>query len=417
MDKKIRTLSLSGLMIGPILGSGIVLLPPMAIRLLGEQAIIAWLIIMVLGVIFAYVFTRMSLMATSNEGVSMIIGAKLGSACRELSSNYLTSAVCFGPVAVLFTASDFVGGIFPGIAAYRTLTTFILLLLSVLVLLMGITAIGRITLVLSSLTAILLVAASTYSLLNQTAVHFPGQFPDLGELGGALLLLFWAIIGWEVVGNYVEEVNNPRITIMRAMKISLAAVTLVYLLSAFALQNTLTEQSLTGRSDINMSLILVPLFGSYAYPMMGFIAAGLCYSTLIMILGAVTRQMAARAETGSMPGFFKQRQGEKSPKRALLVLTLFHCLQILLLHFDFITIQWIVGVANTFFIGNALLGLVAGVKCVEGSLIKGLTVVLMIALGILLAFSPYTGWILFMAVTLGSIYKKIPSIRILDRSS
>lgn len=37
MQKKLNTLTLSGLMIGPILGSEIVLLPPLAISILGGQ--------------------------------------------------------------------------------------------------------------------------------------------------------------------------------------------------------------------------------------------------------------------------------------------------------------------------------------------------------------------------------------------
>lgn len=407
MAKKLNTLSLSGLMIGPILGSGIVLLPPIAIRMLGDQAIIAWIIIMLLGAVFAYVFTRMSLLAPSNEGVSVIIGEKLGQPFRELSSNYLTSAVCFGPVAVLFTASGFICGMFPEAAPYRSLITFLLLLLSVVILFMGITAMGGITLILSSLTALVLVAGSIYNLANETAVHFPSGFPGVKELGSTLLLLFWAIIGWEVIGNYVEEVQNPEQTIMRAMKISIAVVVLVYLLSTFTLQNSLDQQLMRTMNASHMNLILVPLFGGYSSWIIGLIATGLCFCTLIMILGAVTRQIAARAEAGSMPAFFRQQKEEKSPKRALLILSLFHCLMITLVHFELITIEWLVGIANTFFICNALLGLTAGFQCISGFFLRSLTVILILCLCTLLIFSPFVGWILFLFVTLFSIYKKL----------
>lgn len=148
MNKKLNTVSISGLMIGPILGSGIVLLPPIAIKMLGDKAIIAWIIIMLMGAVFAYIFTKMSLLTSSNEGVSVIIGEKLGQNFRELSSNYLTAAVCFGPVAVLYTASGFISNMFPGTTNHQILVVFTLLLLNVLVLLMGITAMGSVTLIL-----------------------------------------------------------------------------------------------------------------------------------------------------------------------------------------------------------------------------------------------------------------------------
>ena len=203
--------------------------------------------------------------------------------------------------------------------------------------------------ILSSLTALILVAGSIYNLANETAVHFPSDFPGVKVLGSTLLLLFWAIIGWEVIGNYVEEVQNPKRTIMRAMKISIAVVVLVYLLSTFTLQNSLDQQLMRTTNASHMNLILVPLFGGFSSWIIGLIATGLCFCTLIMILGAVTRQIAARAEAGSIPAFFKQKKEEKSPKRALLMLSLFHCLMITLVHFELITIEWLVGIANTFF--------------------------------------------------------------------
>lgn len=409
MDKKLNTITISGLMIGPILGSGIVLLPPIAINMLGDKAIIAWIIIMLMGIIFAYIFTKMSILTSSNEGVNVVVGEKLGTHFRELSSNYLTAAVCFGPVAVLYTASGFICNMIPGGNNYQIFVILILLLLNVLVLLMGITAMGRVTLVLSSLTGLILVIGSIFNLLKQDSISFPNAFPQITTLGSTLLLLFWAIIGWEVIGSYVEEVRNPEKTLMRAMKISLSAVIFIYLLTTFALQNSTGHQVITKETDINVSLILIPLFGNLSYIIMGIIAAGLCYSTLIMILGAVTRQMASRAEKGNLPAFLRKKEEERSPKRALILLTTFHCLVIFLIHYNDVTLEWTVGIANTFFICNALLGLIASLKCVNGILLKVLITLLIIVLAILLTFSPLVGWLLLLLVSLMSMHKNVPN--------
>ncbi|OPJ60531.1 APC family permease [Clostridium chromiireducens] len=406
MNKKLNTITISGLMIGPILGSGIVLLPPIAIKMLGDKAIIAWIIIMLMGIIFAYIFTKMSILTSSNEGVNVVVGEKLGQNFCELSSNYLTAAVCFGPVAVLYTASGFICNMIPGGNNYQIFVILILLLLNVLVLLMGITAMGRVTLVLSSLTGLILVIGSIFNLSEQDSISFPNAFPQITTLGSTLLLLFWAIIGWEVIGSYVEEVINPERTLMLAMKISLSAVIFIYLLTTFALQNS-TSYMVTKETDINVSLILIPLFGNLSYIIMGIIAAGLCYSTLIMILGAVTRQMASRAEKGTLPAFLRKKEEERSPKRALILLTTFHCLVIVLIHYNYVTLEWTVGIANTFFICNALLGLIASLKCVNGILLKVLITLLIIVLAILLTFSPLAGWLLLLLVSLMSMHKSI----------
>lgn len=404
MQKKLNTLTLSGLMIGPILGSGIVLLPPLAITTLGEHAIYAWIIIMLLGIVFAYVFAKMSLRISSNEGMSMIIGQSLGQSFRELASNYLTAAVCFGPVAVFLTASEFLSHMFKNINPNKTFLAFIVLLLCVIVILRGITTVGKLTLIFSSLTAILLVAGSIYSLLNQDEIYYPTGIPDPSKLGYTLLLLFWAIIGWEVIGNYVEEVERPELTIMRAMKISVGAITIVYLLSAFAMQNRIHLQE-TPEIKANMSMILVPLFGDFAYILVGGISAGLCFCTLLMILGAVTRQIAVRAENGKMPVFFKMKPEEKAPSRALFVLSGWHCVLLILNYFDIMTIEEIVGVANTFFIGNALLGLIASIKYIKEYWVKAFILILIISLIVLIAFSSLFAWIALIVITVLSIYR------------
>jgi APA family basic amino acid/polyamine antiporter len=259
-------------------------------------------------------------------------------------------------------------------------------------------------LILSSLTAVLLLTGSFYSLMAQTEILYPAGSPEPGRLGYTMLLLFWAIIGWEVIGNYVEEVERPEKTIMRSMKISVGAIILIYMISAFALQNRMQYLS-SQDGDVNMSLVLVPLFGEFAYILMGVIAAGLCFCTLLMILGAVTRQIAVRAENGKLPAFLRMKPHEKAPKRALLLLSGWHACLLLLIHFQLLSVEGIVGIANTFFIGNALLGLAASMKFLNGFLVKTSVTILMIALTILLAFSSLFAWIILAALTAATVFK------------
>jgi hypothetical protein len=48
MKRQLNTLTLFGLMIGPILGSGIILLPPMIYDMVGNLSLWVWLVILVL---------------------------------------------------------------------------------------------------------------------------------------------------------------------------------------------------------------------------------------------------------------------------------------------------------------------------------------------------------------------------------
>ncbi len=133
MSKKLNAVTLSGLMIGPILDSGILFLPPLAYENLGSHSIIAWIITMVMGVLFAYVFSRMNAAALDNQGVSVIIGDTFGKRVGALSANYLTTAVFFGPVAVALTAAGFIGAVLPNSGANQTAIAAVILIAGALV--------------------------------------------------------------------------------------------------------------------------------------------------------------------------------------------------------------------------------------------------------------------------------------------
>ncbi|PKM52110.1 MAG: amino acid permease-associated protein [Firmicutes bacterium HGW-Firmicutes-7] len=402
MKKQLNTWTLSGLMIGPILGSGIIFLPPLAFNALGHYAIWAWVIIMIIGSIFAYIFVKMTLLTTSNEGMSLVIGQVLGDRFRELASNYLTAAVCFGPIAVILTAASFLKGFLAPWIANELIIAFVLLLLCALIIAMGISSVGRLVLILSTVTALLLVSGGIGILTSVDHIQLPVGRPPLRELGYTLLLVFWSIIGWEIIGNYIEDVKNPTKTILRAMKVSLVAIILVYLVTTFALQNYYLDAS----ADIQLQVLLVPFFGSWSNIIFSVLAACLCVCTILMFVGAVERQMTSRAKIGQLPQFFTK------PHASLVTLTLVHILILGCVAMSWINLEWIVGIANMFFISNALLGLFASFRYMKSILMKGVIVLLMLMLGSLLFFSSVISWIFLVIVTglssIGYQYSKVP---------
>ncbi len=400
MKKKLNALSLSGLMVGPVLGSGIVVLPAMAYEALGDHALYAWIMVLLLGTGFAYVFTRMSMMSATNEGVSLMIGEALGERYRELSANCLTIAVCFGPVAVIQTAAGYMQSMLPNGALAPLPAALLFMAANVLVLLCGIRVMGSVMLVLSSLTAVVLTLGGAWSLISQGAAALPPGLPDVNTLGSTLLILFWAIIGWEVVGNYVEDVSNPKRTLMRAMKASAAAVALVYLVVTYALQSSPYAK---GGGPASLQIIMFPLFGASAPYLLGAVALALCCLTILMVMGAVARQMAARAQKGRLPAVFSQKPGSRAPAKAILMLTAVHLAVILLIQGRLLSLKDAVGLANTFFISNALLGLAGAYRCMKGAWLKGIIVILALCLASLLIFSPAAGLILLVLAVLGTI--------------
>ena len=123
-NKKLNTFTLSGLIIGPILGSGVILLPSMLYNKIGNYSLIIWAMILSLGFIFALIFGKLAILFPGDGGVSLATKEALGKKYQLLTSFYLICAVFFGPVAVLLIAGQFIKPYFPDISNFEILSFF-----------------------------------------------------------------------------------------------------------------------------------------------------------------------------------------------------------------------------------------------------------------------------------------------------
>jgi APA family basic amino acid/polyamine antiporter len=121
--------------------------------------------------------------------------------------------------------------------------------------------------------------------------------------------------------------------------------------------------------------------GAHADVLFATLAVGFCLCTVVSVVGAVTRQLRARGDAGLLPAFF----GRKYAGMGLLAAA--HALALLATHLELFSVEGIVSIANTFFIGNALLGLMAALKFFESKALKAGILILGTILALLLFFS------------------------------
>ena len=339
-SKNIGTITLCGLIVGPVLGSGIVLLPPLAYKLIGKWAIPAWIIIMLLGIIFAYVFVFLSLKSPGNKGVAIAIGNAFGNFFRELTSNFLTAAVCFGPTAVLITAAGFLKSFsfFSNIKV--EMIAFGMEIICALILICGVKALTKFTLILTGLTAVLLLSGIIYTLIFASNVHTPETSFSFSKFGYTLLLLFWAI--------------------------------------------------------------MTPLFGSFSLPIITIAASGMC--TYLMIVGGVSRMSAKRASNNKLPFYLSYVNKNGSPINAIITLVCIHLVVLSLAAANFLSLDKIVTCANVFFLSNAIVGLAAGFKLLHNIKLKIAISILIVSFTLLLFKAALWSLSLLIIVVLLSIY-------------
>jgi len=360
-NKKLNTFTLSGLIIGPILGSGIILLPPLLYNNIQNNSLFIWIGILSLGFMFALVFGKLAIMYKGDEGVSIATKEALGKKWQLLTSFYLILAVFFGPVAVLLIAAEFLKVYFSDINI--AIIAFAVYVITYLLLIKEISFIGKIMLFVTSITSMIFLLSSI-SILSEVQTYnivFPSiTYP---EVGYSFLLTFWAIVGWEVIGNYSNDVKSTK-TLTNAVVFSAVMVSIIYLLVACSI--VFGEFTFTQLNDFKLVYLLEPIFESYSVPILNIIAVVLCIGTLILFVGGVARLIASL----NLSKYTSKKTKLNIPIGALNFLSIIYILVLILVYFNILNISDLVTFADGFFIANAIIGLVTAVKIFENGYLK-----------------------------------------------
>jgi amino acid efflux transporter len=389
-NKKLNTFTLSGLIIGPILGSGVVLLPSMLYNMVGNYSLIIWAIILSLGFVFALIFGKLAILFPGDAGVSLATKEALGKKYQLLTSFYLICAVFFGPVAVLLIAAEFIKPYFPDTSL--VVLGFYVYILTYLLLLFRIDFIGKLMLIVSSAITIIFLISSINILLTSSSFTFEIPSIKLSQIGYSFLLVFWAIVGWEVIGNYSNEVKETK-TLTKAVIFSAIIVSLVYILICLAILFGDFEKKHI--EDFKLIWLIEPIFKSYSNILLSSISLILCIGTLILFVGGVARLISSLKLTT----YTSKHLSNKTPIGALNLLSFIYIITLTLVYFEVLTLDNLVAFADGFFISNALIGLITAIVLFENGFLKYCAVLLAILFFIILLFSN-----IFILITIISLF-------------
>lgn len=384
---KLGPVLLTGFIIGPILGSGIIILPPLALDLLGLWALPAWAAISLIGALFAVVFGSLSILFPGDSGVSQCVAQAFGSRAKTLTSLFLIGAVCFGPVAVALTAARYLG--LGHVMADEVAAAGLVGLIWVL-LLRRITSLGRVAFVLSTAAALLLVTGGVGCLLGSAGVPLPTETIAPTQFGYGLLVLFWTVVGWEIIGNYSAEIRDPARTIPRSVALSVTVIAGVTLIVAAAMQ------SVGGQS---MNAILEPVYGRASVFLLSVLAVTLCLVTELAFTGAVARLVAALAGDEVLPAWLGRRNMVGAPAAAASALTAVHLAVLALVAIGGFGLEKLVAMADGFFLANAITVLLAGVRLLGSWIMRVLAALLAAVLGVILAMSAWPVLVVLSVMT------------------
>ncbi len=397
--KNIGFFTLTGLCIGPILGSGIVFLPSLGIELAGKASFAIWVLLLCIGFPFAYVCARLVVLFPSPAGLTGIVARAFGSRAERLAGYALLTAILCGPVVVMKTAGAYVG-MFAG--GHLPAVTLLLMILGYALLLCNIKTFGTIQLISSSAIAILLLFTSVFFLPHTKAADLalPG---DVVTVGRTLLVIFWALVGWEIVGNYSAEVENPEKIMPRAVVLAFLLTSAIFLLVAYDVQFAPQKAG----SPIALLPLFAVLFHERALAVATVLIGFLCFSTFVMVIGAGARLIASLAENGHLPQCLAYRFKNGSPVAGIAALALVQLVVLFSNNYGFLHELFLVKWADTFFITNILIILISGLWMAPSKQMRAMIVFLAVAFSFFALFMSLAAFITLAALLLWHFRRRL----------
>jgi APA family basic amino acid/polyamine antiporter len=149
---------------------------------------------------------------------------------------------------------------------------------------------------LGGLVAIIAIGAKYFGSVDYTALP-PIGFPGLLS---ATALIFFAFLGFEDVVRLSEETKNPTRTIPKALILSIAITTIVYILVGLAAVSVVGWQKLAA-SDAPLALVAQTALGAKAFFILAITALFATFNTVLVTLIATSRMIYGMAENSGLP--------------------------------------------------------------------------------------------------------------------
>lgn len=299
-----RRLGLIGLTLyglGVTIGAGIYVLIGQVAGLAGANAPFAFLLAAFVAGLTAMSFAELSVRLPHSAGEAVYVRQGLGSPALALVTGLavaLTGMVA--AAAVLIGAAGYIATLAP-LPPWIIAVVLILLLCALALwgIAESVAAIGLVTLVeIGGLLAILAVAAP--ATLTGDAWPASGELPlAAGSFTAAVVVAFFAFIGFEDMVNVVEEVRAPERTMPLAIGLTLVATTVLYVSLVCAALGVVGPAELAA-SSAPLALVFERATGLSAAPFAVVAGVATVNGVLVLVIMA-SRVLYGLARQGSLP--------------------------------------------------------------------------------------------------------------------
>jgi len=318
----LRLPQIVALYVGAVVGCGILILPGLTADIAGPASIVSWAVMSLLSLPLALTMAFLAREYPSDGGVSWFVRTAFREPAGSLIGWFFLSATIIGVPVLSLTGAGYIAAAFGLSEMIRVLIAAGVLLLGLVLNHAGMRLSGQIQVAVVGTTILILIGSFLGSWKEVDAGAFIPFVPHgWMSVGYATSLIFWSFIGWEAVTHITGEFEDPARDVVRATVIASGIISILYLLTAFAVIGTGSFGP--GLSDVSLLHVIRLSFGPWGAVCTGIAALLVCIAPSITYIGAASRLACSLSLSGYAPVFLSRLSPRfRTPTGGLLFLSL-----------------------------------------------------------------------------------------------
>lgn len=390
----------TGIYVGAILGSGVLVLPAIAAQEAGPASLLAWALLLVFCTPVAFSFAEMSRQQPDAGGIATFVTRAFGRRASAVAGYLFYFAIPFGAPATAVIGGNYIAHALGGGRGTALAAAALLLAAGFASNAVGIKLSSRIQLTLMVVLVGLLALAVAVAAPHAKAENFEPFAPHgFWAVGGAASLLFFCFAGWEAVTHLAAEFRHPERDLKRATWLTLIVVGVVYI-GVVAAAVAVLGPGLPG-SAVPVADLLEKGLGALAAPLTAVAAAVLTFGPLNTFIAGASRLGAKLASDGVLPRRLARGGAPgQVPAVSLAVLAAMTCVSFGAAAAGLASMQFQIGAASACFTAVTAFGLASGIRLLRPGTAAWYGVIVAAAVMVLVLL--FSGWALLVPVLLGT---------------
>lgn len=370
LKKSITWVKGSALTIGAVLGSGILALPAIAAEMAGPASILSWLLMGLFSIPTVIVIGMMSSKFPNSGGMAAYVRSAFGPFWGRLTGLLMLSAMPLGMPITALIGANYLGIAFSWSSTTIHITALLILITAVMLNYRGVELSARVQVVVISIILLMLIF-TVCSSIPQIQLSAFSPFVSKGwiPVGQSMNLLFFAFMGWEMIGHFAEEFYNPRKDIPLSLGIGFLIINLLYI--SIVIVTIGSNVYKTGNITTAMIHLIAYRWGSSAGIIAALLGFIICYCTVQTYIAGFSRLVYAEAREGNFPAAFGKLHSKYHSPYVVLLSFIPLFIIILFLNWRF---QWelkaLIGIPSTTFLMVYMISMVAAAKVLSSKIGK-----------------------------------------------